>query len=214
MTNKAAKIKKWTLDEAIEDYARKLERGEPVEDKGIVAELHRTSEYIEDLGEGNWQKGLERYFELEKERITKRYVIIDTQGHEQERRDNPALAMLEDMYKSDNPLHRVIAKKLALLADYPYEDFLAELKELTTQEVERSSKQLPAPIMLQTKRAGRKIDPWNKKTFDILNDGKENSDMRAFEYWCNAQGIMERTRYERDAFKKAMDRERKRRETN
>lgn len=66
-------------------------------------------------------------------------------------------------------------------------------------------------IVLQTKPAGRKVDEWNPRAFDILNDGKEDSELRAFTAWCEAQGITNSDKHERDAFKKAMDRERKRR---
>lgn len=66
-------------------------------------------------------------------------------------------------------------------------------------------------IVLQTKPAGRKVDEWNPRAFDILYDGKENSDLRAFEYWCKEQGILYPDDRNKDAFKKAMEREDKRR---
>jgi hypothetical protein len=66
-------------------------------------------------------------------------------------------------------------------------------------------------IDLQNKAAGRKVDPSNPIAFDILNDGNENSEKRAFEYWCSERGIENPSRGDRDAFKKAMHREHERR---
>jgi hypothetical protein len=72
----------------------------------------------------------------------------------------------------------------------------------------------PKEISLQSKPAGRNVDPWNPPAFDILNEGTVTSSNRAFEYWCKQQGIEHPTKWERNAFKKAMKRERARRETN
>jgi hypothetical protein len=66
-------------------------------------------------------------------------------------------------------------------------------------------------INLQNKPAGRKVDPWNPIAFNILNDGNENSERRAFDYWCKEQGFVNPQRSEREAFKKAMKREEERR---
>jgi len=66
-------------------------------------------------------------------------------------------------------------------------------------------------IILQTKPAGRKVDKWNPAAFDILYNGEENSDHRAFEYWCKEQGIPYPNARDKGAFKKAMGRELKRR---
>ncbi len=66
-------------------------------------------------------------------------------------------------------------------------------------------------INLQAKPAGRKVDPWNPKAYDILIDGKENAEIRAFDYWYKEQGICNPGRRDRDAFKKAMKRVEKRR---
>lgn len=66
-------------------------------------------------------------------------------------------------------------------------------------------------IIIQTKPAGRKVDAWNSPAFDILYDGKEDSDNRAYAYWCEAQGILYPDDNNKKAFKKAMDRVHKRR---
>jgi hypothetical protein len=67
-------------------------------------------------------------------------------------------------------------------------------------------------INLQTKPAGRKVYPCNPIAYDILSDGNENAEIRAFNYWCKEQGICDPGRRERDAFKKAMKRVEKRRQ--
>jgi len=66
-------------------------------------------------------------------------------------------------------------------------------------------------INLQTKPAGRKIDPCNPIAFDIMYDGQPDSNLRAFEYWCKEKGIKNPTPEDRKNFKKAMRRERERR---
>lgn len=69
-------------------------------------------------------------------------------------------------------------------------------------------------ISLKTKPAGRKIDPWNPVAFDIMNDGKKDAQLRAYQYWCEQQKIKNPTRDDRKNFKKAMRREEERRGRN
>lgn len=69
-------------------------------------------------------------------------------------------------------------------------------------------------INLQTKPAGRKVDHWNPIAFDIMNDGKKDAQLRAYEYWCEQQKIKNPNRDDRKNFKKAMKREQERRGRN
>ena len=76
------------------------------------------------------------------------------------------------------------------------------------------SEKTKGEINLQTKPAGRKVDPWNPIAYEILIDGNENAEKRAFKYWCKEQEIINPEKRERDAFKKAMKRAEKRRRRN
>jgi hypothetical protein len=82
------------------------------------------------------------------------------------------------------------------------------------EQMQISSPESRREINLQSKQAGRKINSWNPEAFDIMNDGNEKAELRAFEFWCEKQSIPNPKRGDRDAFKKAMKRESERRRRN
>jgi len=85
------------------------------------------------LGKGDFQKGMERLLELEKER------------HEHEMRINPALAFFEELQKSENPVHRMFTKFLLQGGmSLPTKDAIELQDKLLREENYKSAKQLPA----------------------------------------------------------------------
>jgi len=69
-------------------------------------------------------------------------------------------------------------------------------------------------VRLQTKPAGRGVDPWNEHAWNIIVDGKgtEQAWMDAYVSWCREKGIKKGQvdRYDNKAFKAAMSRAKKR----
>lgn len=63
----------------------------------------------------------------------------------------------------------------------------------------------------QMKPPGRHVDKWNPIAYDILNDGGEDAEKRAFAEWCLQRGIKNPSKGDREAFRKAMEREGERR---
>lgn len=109
--------------------------------------------------------------------------------------------------------HKMIGENFTKIANA----IKAEIKnennsfEITKEEDKKVLSDKKREINLQTKPAGRKIDPWNPLAYDILVDGKEEASIRAFRFWCEKQAIKDPGNRERDAFKKAMKREEDRR---
>ena len=85
-----------------------------------------------------------------------------------------------------------------------------ELEALRNTQRHKEKKE----INLQSKPAGRKINPWNPVAYNILYDGNDDAERRAFTHWCKEQGIINPQKPEREAFKKAMKREGERRGRN
>ena len=63
-------------------------------------------------------------------------------------------------------------------------------------------------IRLQSKKPGRKVDPWNPYAYEIIvnGDGSKEAWEDSFDYWCEMQGIIDPDKGNRSAFKKAMKR--------
>ncbi|GAB4540888.1 MAG: hypothetical protein Fur002_08380 [Anaerolineales bacterium] len=147
MTNKNR-----NTEEYIKDVIAEIESGDFSNADNPVKKFYI---YLYKLGDGSIAKGSARDIELEEKR------------HEQERKDNPAFALVEDMGKSDNPVHRMFVE---FLLQHGMTLPLAQAQELQEKllkdEIYKSAKQLPTLNAAQAAEPPKPEKPTRKKILD------------------------------------------------